>query len=196
MERRSPDLSAISRLSNVDFPVSSVRKKPRFRSVNMKPETTFSITPHPQLPGYLLVAEQWVPRPIDQIFAFFDRPENLQGLTPPQLRFEILTPQPIEMKQGTEIDYRIKVHGLPLRWKSLITEYEPGVQFVDEQLKGPYKVWHHTHRFDPLDEGTLIQDRVHFRVPGGALAFKLFVKPDLHRIFAYRAEKTVELFGE
>jgi len=147
---------------------------------------------------YTLTAEQLVPRPLAEVFAFFERPENLARITPPSLGFVILTPTPIAMKTGALIDYTIKVMGLPLRWRTLISHYDPPHSFVDEQLRGPYKLWHHRHSFREVDGGTMISDEVTYALPLGILgrvAHALFVCRQLQGIFAYRAKVIGERFG-
>lgn len=146
-----------------------------------------------------------VPRPIDEVFAFFADAGNLEQLTPPWLAFSILTPRPIEMTEGTLIDYRLRVHGLPLRWRSEITAWDPPHRFVDEQRKGPYRLWHHEHRFEPdaspgeapgpEDAGsTRVIDRVDYAV-WFDLVVHPFVRRDLETIFDYRQARLREVFG-
>jgi ligand-binding SRPBCC domain-containing protein len=139
-----------------------------------------------------------VPRSPDQVFPFFADARNLELLTPPWLRFEIQTPGPIDLKVGTLIDYRLRLHGLPVRWRTRIARYEPPHAFADEQLRGPYTVWHHTHTFTPCDGGTVLGDHVVMRPKGGLLAplvMNAFVRRDVQRIFEYRANVMTELFG-
>lgn len=146
---------------------------------------------------YELVRSIWVPAERDAVFDFFADAANLQRLTPDTLSFEILTPPPIAMAEGTLIDYRLRIHGLPVRWRTRIAEWDPPHRFVDEQLKGPYRMWVHEHTFEPVDDGTLVGDRVRYRVPGGPLApliHRLFVRPDVERIFEFRAQRMRELF--
>ena len=143
---------------------------------------------------FTVTTEQWLPRPLSEVFAFFADAGNLDVLTPGWLRFEILTPRPIEMKVGALIDYRLRLRGLPVRWQSEITEWNPPYRFVDEQRRGPYRLWHHTHTFAERDGGTVVRDVVRYDVPGGALMNSLFVKRDLQQIFAYRQQKLAELF--
>lgn len=144
---------------------------------------------------FTLTSEQWLPRPLSEVFSFFADAGNLDTLTPDWLRFEILTPCPIEMKVGARIDYRLRLRGLPVRWQSEITAWQPLYRFVDEQRRGPYRAWHHEHTFTERDGGTLVKDRVRYAVPGGWLADQLFVRPDLRRIFACRADVLEAMFG-
>jgi ligand-binding SRPBCC domain-containing protein len=145
--------------------------------------------------GYRLMSEQWFPRPRSEIFAFFAQAENLERVTPPWLRFSIATPTPIEMRVGTVIEYRIKVLALTMGWRSEILEWEPPHQFVDNQIKGPYRRWHHRHLFEERDGGTLTRDVVDYCVPGGRLIHALLVRRDVERIFGYRQQVLGELFG-
>jgi ligand-binding SRPBCC domain-containing protein len=142
-----------------------------------------------------LRASVWLPRPVEEVFCFFADAHNLGILTPDFLRFEILTPGRIEMAVGTLIDYRIRAHGLPMKWRTRITAWDPPFRFEDVQLKGPYRRWEHTHEFEPRDGGTLCRDLVRYAVPGGALVRRWFVDPDLRKIFGFRQRKLIELFG-
>ena len=135
-----------------------------------------------------------VPVSRDEVFDFFSRAENLEELTPPWLSFNIATPTPIKMEVGTLIDYRLKIRGIPMRWRSEISVWEPPYRFVDQQLRGPYRMWHHEHRFAAVEGGTRVEDHVRYAVLGGALVAKLFVAPDVERIFDYRQARLVELF--
>ncbi len=137
--------------------------------------------------GYLLEARTELARPLDEVFDFFANAHNLEALTPPFLRFEILTPDPIILRKGTIIDYRLRLRGIPVRWLSEISAWEPPHRFVDTQLRGPYRWWVHEHRFEAArGGGTLMTDRVEYGVLGGALVNFLLVEPDLRRIWAYR----------
>ena len=138
--------------------------------------------------------EQFLPSPRDKVFPFFSEARNLEILTPPWLKFEVLTPAPIVMKPGALIDYRIKIHGIPIRWRTEIVEWNPPHRFVDVQLNGPYKLWHHTHTFAERDGGTLCRDEVRYYPRGGALMNWLFVRGDVKRIFDYRRQKLAEIF--
>lgn len=143
-----------------------------------------------------LERELWLPRPIVEIFTFFANPANLETLTPPWLKFQILTPRPLEMFVGTLIDYRLRVRGVPMRWQSEITVWEPPFCFTDEQRRGPYRLWQHDHRFIQKDCGTAIIDTVRYAVPFDFLTHRLLVRPDLARIFDFREQKLRELFSE
>ena len=121
-------------------------------------------------------AELWLPPPRDVIFPFFAEARNLESITPPWLNFEVLTPAPVLMRPGTLIDYRIRVHGFSLHWRTKIAEWNPPHCFVDEQLRGPYTLWHHTHTFEERDGGTLCLDDVRYRPRGGTLTNWLFVR--------------------
>ncbi len=142
---------------------------------------------------YTLERECWLPRPVEEIFAFFADPGNLEALTPPSLKFRMLTPRSA-LRTGLTIEYGLRVRGVPIRWRSLISAYEPGKRFVDEQLKGPYRLWVHEHTFVPHEGGTLCGDRVTYAVPLGWLVHRWLVRPDLERIFDYRRAKLLELF--
>jgi ligand-binding SRPBCC domain-containing protein len=145
--------------------------------------------------GFLLIAGCWLPRRRQGLFPFFADAANLQRITPASLQFHIETPLPVEMRQGTLIDYRLRLRGVPVRWRSVISAWDPPYRFVDEQRRGPYRWWRHEHLF--IDEGnhTLILDRVEYGVPGGRLVNRLLVAPELTRIFAFRRQKICELLG-
>lgn len=140
---------------------------------------------------HILEREQLVRRPIAEVFEFFSQPGKLEQITPPFLRFTVLTPAPIEMRVGALIEYRLAVHGIPLRWLTRIDAWEPGRAFEDRQLRGPYQLWHHRHEFVELGACTLVRDIVHYVVPlgwAGELARVMFVQRDLDEVFAYRRE--------
>lgn len=130
----------------------------------------------------------------DRVFAFFADACNLEKITPPWLKFAVVTPAPITMRAGTLIDYRLRVRGIPLLWQSEITGWEPPCCFVDEQRRGPYRQWVHTHTFEEIDGGTLCRDQVHYAVPGGRFIHWLLVRRDVERIFAYREEAVRRIF--
>lgn len=146
---------------------------------------------------HVLQSEQLVPRPRDEVFAFFARPENLGVITPPWLGFRILTPSPVPMERGALVDYVIRLGALPMRWRTLITRHDPPHVFVDEQLQGPYSFWHHTHTFEEVEGGTLIRDRVLYVVPFGALGRlleRVLIRRQLRAIFAHRQRVISRLF--
>ena len=144
---------------------------------------------------YRFESQLWLPQARDQIFKFFADPRNLERLTPEWLRFEILTPTAIEIRQGTLLDYRLRLRGIPLRWQSEIQVWQPPHRFIDRQTRGPYSLWVHEHTFTEKDNGTLVGDKVEYAVPGGRLVQKFFVAPDLERIFHYRHRVLEELFN-
>jgi ligand-binding SRPBCC domain-containing protein len=134
---------------------------------------------------------QLVRRPLEEVFTFFSDAGNLEALTPPFLRFRILTPLPIEMRAGTRIEYALSLFGAPIRWRTCITQWEPGVRFVDEQESGPYSYWRHVHEFERKGESTLVRDTVDYAVPLGplgTLARLAFVDRTLARIFDFRRD--------
>ncbi len=147
---------------------------------------------------YSLRREQWFPRPVEEVFAFFADAHNLEAITPPWLRFHVLTPGPIEMRPGALIRYRLRWHGVPLRWLTEVRSWRPPAELVDVQLQGPYRLWHHTHTFEPAGGGTRMLDVVRYALPLGPLgrlAHAWVVKRDLEAIFDYRAAKVSEALG-
>ena len=146
---------------------------------------------------YTLKKEQKISKNILDVFDFFSRPENLSRITPPKMGFNILTPSPIEMKEGALIDYTVKILGIPIRWRTLITKYDPPNIFIDQQLKGPYSLWHHTHVFKKIsDNETLIEDIVLYTIPFGfigRIVHYLYIKRDLEKIFSYRKKKIADI---
>jgi ligand-binding SRPBCC domain-containing protein len=142
---------------------------------------------------------QLVPQAAGEAFAFFADAFNLESITPPWLRFRILTPRPIAMAEGTLIDYRLALHGVPCRWHTRIDQWIPGRRFVDRQLSGPFRAWVHTHTFEPRPGGTLIRDHVVYRMPRGPLgelARRALIGRDLERIFDYRRDAIERLLVE
>jgi ligand-binding SRPBCC domain-containing protein len=140
-------------------------------------------------------SEIWLARPIKEVFAFFSDAANLDSITPPWLSFRTVACQPIEMHAGTVIDYRLRVRGFPVQWRSEITEWEPPYHFVDEQIRGPYRLWIHAHSFQSGNGGTLVSDDVRYAVPFDWLLHKFVVRPDVERIFTYRADCLRKQFG-
>ena len=142
---------------------------------------------------FLFTSEQRLPASPDEVFPFFADAHNLEQITPPWLSFEVLTPAPIAMQRGAMIDYRLRWRGVPLRWRTRITVWEPPHLFVDEQVRGPYRLWRHEHVFVPDNGGTAMVDRVTYAVPGGTLVQSLVVGRDVERIFAHRRQAILPL---
>lgn len=143
-------------------------------------------------------SELIIKRPINEVFGFFSQAENLQRITPTSLNFNILTSMPIEMKKGALIDYKLKIRGIPSKWKTLISDWNPPTSFTDTQLKGPYKKWVHTHQFTRLSENsTQMIDTVVYEVPFGILgsvADYLIVRHEIANIFKYRNKSILKFF--
>lgn len=145
---------------------------------------------------YLLTREHWLPRPVEEIFAFFSRPENLQAITPPWLDFRIVQ-TPELLTKGSLIRYRLRLHWIPIWWTTVIAGWDPPYRFVDRQLSGPYRLWNHEHEFVPDRRGTTLRDRVTYALPFGfvgEIAQRAVVKADLQRIFDFRADTMRRLF--
>lgn len=147
---------------------------------------------------FILRREQKVNKKIDEVFSFFEKVENLEIITPPWLSFKIISPKPYIVNINAEFEYTIKILGLKMKWKSLISEYDPPIKFVDIQLKGPYKKWIHTHLFKEYENYVLIIDHVEYELYGSFLSpviNKFFVKKKLNSIFDYR-KMIIEKFFE
>lgn len=145
-----------------------------------------------------LTKECLIKKPIEEVFSFFSKAENLDLITPEELQFRILTPLPVNMQKGALIDYKIKIYGVPFKWRTEITEWLPPFKFVDTQIKGPYSVWMHTHTFTPHPEGTIVKDEIEYLSRGWILEpfiQKLFVKKNLEHIFDYRQKKLKLIFN-
>ena len=147
---------------------------------------------------HVFETEQWIDRPRDEVFEFFSTASNLERLTPPELKFNILTPEPIPMEEGALIDYRLGLGPVSFLWKTEITRWDPPNAFMDIQLKGPYKQWEHLHSFEDHGDRTLIRDRVEYRLPLeplGDLGYPV-IRLQLGRIFGYRQRVIAEIFSE
>ncbi|MEA2247608.1 MAG: hypothetical protein QOH46_2137 [Solirubrobacteraceae bacterium] len=147
---------------------------------------------------HVLHREQRLAAPPEAVFPFFADARNLEAITPPLLGFRLLTPAPVAMGVGTFLQYALRVHGLPVRWDTLIQAWEPPHRFVDVQVRGPYRLWHHTHELAAVEGGaaTLMRDTVRYAIGFGALgevARRTVVRRDLEAIFAYRAERVPAL---
>ena len=140
---------------------------------------------------HVLVHTQVLDGTPEEVFPFFADAHNLEAITPPLLRFRVITPAPIDMHEGTLIEYRLRIHGAPVRWRTRIMEWQPPDRFVDTQISGPYELWHHTHAFEARPDGrTLMTDTVRYAIafgPLGRIAHRLFVRRDVERIFEHRA---------
>ncbi|HET6325714.1 MAG TPA: SRPBCC family protein [Planctomycetaceae bacterium] len=157
---------------------------------------TIQIGPSPTGRGFRLEASQWLPRLREELFEFFADAFQLQTITPKWLHFVVLTPLPIRIAAGTLIDYRLRLHGIPIRWRTRISAWEPCQRFVDEQIRGPYRCWHHEHTFETVEGGTLCRDIVDYAVWGGRAVDALVVRRDLRRIFGFRQLRLQELFSQ
>jgi ligand-binding SRPBCC domain-containing protein len=140
-------------------------------------------------------SELWLPLPPAEIFPFFADAANLEALTPPWLNFKIITPTPVTMHEGALIDYQLRVRGVPLRWRTRLNAWQPPHRFVDEQLRGPYRQWIHEHTFLASEGGTLARDVVRYAVPLDFLTHRWLVRPDVEKIFAFRAQALKKRFA-
>ena len=144
---------------------------------------------------FLLERAQTIPRDIEEVFRFFSDPKNLGEITPPWLCFRMTSCSTEPTREGTLIDYELRIRGIPVRWRTLISAWEPPHRFVDEQVIGPYRKWIHEHRFEAVGSKTQAMDTVQYSVLGGALVDRIFVRPDVEKIFDYRQQRLAELFG-
>ena len=151
----------------------------------------------PLLPMRILRLDREIslPRDLEPVFDFFADPGNLEAITPPWLHFRILGVSDRVVREGTTIDYALRLRGVPIRWRSLISSWNPPYSFVDEQVRGPYRLWRHLHEFEATADGSVSRDHVDYAVPGGALVDRLFVRGELERIFDYRSQRLAELLG-
>lgn len=145
-----------------------------------------------------LLREQLLPARVEEVAPFFEAPHNLALITPPWMAFRIATPEPVTMREGARIDYTLRVLRVPLRWRTVISLWEPGRRFVDEQERGPYRRWRHLHEFLPTPEGTLVRDTVEYEVGWGwlgELAQRVYVARALAAIFDYRGRVVAARFA-
>ncbi|MCA9036636.1 MAG: SRPBCC family protein [Planctomycetaceae bacterium] len=156
--------------------------------------TDVRISKHPDKAGFLLETTQLLSGSLTEVFEFFSDAMQLETITPKWLHFHVTTPRPIVIQEGTLIDYRLKLRGIPIKWRTRISEWAPPFRFVDEQLRGPYLWWHHTHYFEQVGNYVKMTDRVHYGVPGGRFVHWLCVKNDVKRIFEYRQTQMKKLF--
>ena len=145
--------------------------------------------------GYRLTAKMTVDLPREEVFEFFADANQLERITPSWLNFKVLTPRPITMKAGLLLDYKIRLHAIPIKWRTEISAWDPPFRFVDQQLKGPHKRWHHEHTFEEVDGKTVVLDNVHYIPSGGSLIHRFMVKPDLEKIFRFRHDTLTEIFA-
>jgi ligand-binding SRPBCC domain-containing protein len=174
--------------TSVSLGLAALAAKPKMSAVNQIMPLRF----------HTLRREQWVSRPLDEVFAFFADAHNLETITPPWLGFRILSLSSGSMAQGTEIRYRLRLHGVPLHWLTEIRRWNPPHCFVDVQRSGPYRLWHHTHRFEAHNGRTRMTDVVRYILPFGPLGQLvniLKVRRDVSRIFDYRRQKIEDMFG-
>lgn len=178
--------------------LASVRLKPeklsqydfKFKHSKLKDYFKEALEPY-QNGQYFFSVKQYIPENIESVFAFFSEAKNLEEITPSFLNFHIAKMSTEKIEKGTHIDYKMKLKGIPLNWKTLISEWNPPYRFVDEQVSGPYQLWHHTHTFEKLGEGTLISDDVRYKLPLGFLGQMVassFVQSDVEKIFKFRRE--------
>lgn len=147
----------------------------------------------------VLERKQFFAEPVEKVFEPFADAANLEAITPPWLHFRIISELPIEMREGAIIEYRLRLHAMPVRWRTVIESWEPPHRFTDVQERGPFALWHHTHTFEAVEGGTLARDRVRYRVgfgPFGEIAHTLFVRSDLERIFDHRQQAVSDLISE
>lgn len=160
------------------------------------PEQAIQIEKHESGEGYLLTSSILVEESIDKVFDFFADAGNLEAITPEFLNFKVISDLPIEMGVDALIDYKLQLYGVPFKWRTRIAAWDPPVRFVDQQLRGPYRQWHHEHVFHALDGGgTRCEDFVHYKVPFGNLVNKLFVERNVRNIFEFRQTKLRQVFA-
>jgi uncharacterized protein (TIGR01777 family) len=191
------EMSSIILSSQKVFPKKALEFGFRFKFSKIQDALNDLLSPKKMKGAYTLEAYQWLPIAKDKVFQFFSDAHNLEAITPRWLNFRIDKMSDTEIKKNTLIDYSLKVRGIPIKWKTLIEEWQPENSFVDRMLKGPYKNWHHTHTFYEMEGGTLICDRVYYRIPMGVLGNfvgLVWVESDVEKIFAHRRKAIREIF--
>jgi uncharacterized protein (TIGR01777 family) len=178
------------------YPERLAKKGFKFKYEKLK-EALSEAVPKLETGERILTRMQWIPKPIDETFEFFQNEKNLEDITPPSLNFRVLKKSTDRIEEGTLIDYKLRINGVPISWRTLISSWSPPNRFSDQQLKGPYKKWYHVHEFSPLGSGTLMEDRVIYKLPLG-LVGRIFgmwyVKRDVNKIFNYRWDKVKDIF--
>lgn len=149
----------------------------------------------PEMKVHEFKSEIWLPAEIGKVFEFFSNATNLDAITPGWVHFNVVTQSPIPMHEGALIDYKLRIRGIPIRWRTRINIWDPPHRFVDEQIRGPYRQWIHEHTFEPHNGGTLVRDKVSYAVPFDWLVHRWFVAPDVQRIFDFRAMMLKKQFG-
>ena len=143
---------------------------------------------------YVLTCRVLLPHPREKVFSFFSDAFQLGQITPAWLHFRVMTPAPVDLRKGCLIDYRIRLYGIPINWRTEISSWDPPHSFTDRQLRGPYRLWEHLHTFEAVEGGTITMDSVRYRPVGGRVANCLLVETDLRRIFEFRRRRMLELF--
>lgn len=192
------EMAALALEGQKTLPEKLIKTGFKFKYPDLKEalENIFETGEHQQICDYF-PSRQYIPADLDTVFDFFSDAKNLEQITPPLLNFKIEKMSTENIQKGTLIDYKLKIHGIPAKWRTLIEKWQPNSLFVDTQLRGPYKKWHHTHTFERFRDGTLMKDRVHYKLPVGFLGrtFGLWlVKKDVQNIFKFREQKIQELF--
>ena len=189
------EIASVVLSSQSVFPEKMAAKNYTFKFTNL--DKAFSSLFHwkESYRDHLFEQKQWTSKPLDVVFDYFSNEKNLEALTPPLLQFRVVGKSTENIRKGTKIDYKLKIHGVPVKWKSLITNWNPMTEFADLQLKGPYAKWYHRHLFKSIAGGVLIEDKVVYRLPLSYFGDKIlhrFIRKDIETIFSYRREKIEE----
>jgi uncharacterized protein (TIGR01777 family) len=190
------EMSEIVLTSQRVIPKNFLEEEFEFKFANIKDALRNILRFQTQGEG-LLMESQWIDKPLPEVFSFFSEAKNLEKITPPYLKFKVLGLSTPTIQKGSIIDYKLKLRGIPFKWKTLISDFEMNTSFVDQQQKGPYTKWHHTHTFYDLNGGTLIKDRVVYKLPLGRLGRFFggaYVKNDVTKIFNYRKKVIAQHF--